>query len=135
MNREEILTGVIECIQTVLDSDGATIRPEDKLIDDLGADSLDLLDLSFHLQQKFDVTISPKGMENFTKEKLGDKPYEVDGILTSEALQALRTEMPEVPEEEFLEGTPVGDLSRKFRVISMANYVEKLISQKGSENC
>ena len=133
MNREEILTGVIECLQTVLDSDGATIRGEDKLIDDLGADSLDLLDLSFHLQQKFDVTISPKGMENMTKERLGDIPYEVDGILTAEALHALREEMPEVHDEEFLEGTPVGDLPRKFRVVSMANYVEKLISKKRSD--
>ena len=118
----------------MLDSDGATIRGKDKLIDDLGADSLDLLDLSFHLQQKFDVTISPKGMENMTKEMLGDKPYEVDGILTAEALQALRAEMPEVPAEEFSEGTPVGDLPRKFRVISMANYVEQLLIKKDAED-
>ena len=59
MERSEILERVCQCIAQVLNLDAATISEEQKLVDDLGADSLDLLDLTFRLQQEFKVTISP----------------------------------------------------------------------------
>ena len=100
MNREEILTGMRECIAEALSIEAEAIREEDKLIDDLGADSLDLLDLMFQLQERFQVTISPRDMERRIQGELGDAPYEVDGIYTPAALAELRRSMPEVPLEE-----------------------------------
>jgi len=60
MNRDEIVKGVCECVASVIDKNSSTIREGDKLIDDLGADSLDLLDLVFHLEQRFRIKISPR---------------------------------------------------------------------------
>ena len=130
MKNEEILAGVRECIAEVLNIDSSPIREEDKLVDDLGADSLDLLDLTFHLQQKFKITISPRDLERRTQEKLGGQPVEVDGVYSSEALENFRKEMPEIPPEELSEGLTVADLPRRFRVATMVNLVGRLLEDK-----
>ncbi len=132
MNREEIVTSVCECLALVLDTDGASIRENNKLIDELGADSLDLLDLSFHLQQKFNITISPKGLEQRIQKKMEGKPYEVDGVFTPESLEELRKEMPEIPPEDLSEGLRVAELPRLFRVATMVNIVDRLLREKNN---
>jgi len=132
MNREEIVTSVCECLALVLDTDGASIRENDKLIDELGADSLDLLDLSFHLQQKFNITISPKGLEQRIQKKMEGNPYEVDGVFTPESLEELRKEMPEIPPEDLSEGLRVAELPRLFRVATMVNIVDRLLREKNN---
>lgn len=126
MNREEIRKGVTECLLDVLDVEESAIRDNAKIIDDLGADSLDLLHLTFSLEQKFKVKISPKEIENRAKEKLGGGPIEVDGIYTPKALQEFRKAMPEIPANEILEGLSTAAFPRLLRVASMVNLVQRL---------
>lgn len=131
MSREEVTDGVRECIATVLDVNGDPIRMESRLIDDLGADSLDLLDLSFQLEQRFQISISPRGMEKRAQAALGDTPLEVDGVYTPEALAELRKALPEVPADELADGLTVAELPRRFRVATMVNVVCRLLEEKG----
>ena len=130
MNREEIFTGVCECIAKVLNKKADSINENDKLMDDLGGDSLDLLDLTFHLQQKFKITISPRDMERRIRKKLGEIPLEVDGTYTPEALKEFRREMPEIPADELQEGLTVTALPRRFKVATMINLVSRLLEEK-----
>jgi acyl carrier protein len=130
MNRKEIFAGVAESIANVLNIDSSSIREEQKLVDSLGADSLDLLDLTFHLQQKFKITISPRDLEKRTQKKLGEKLLEIDGVYTAEALEELRKAMPEIPVEELSEGLTVAQLQRRFRVATMVNLVSLLLEEK-----
>jgi acyl carrier protein len=131
MKREEIFKGVAECLAEVLDIDASTITESAKIIDDLGADSLDLLELTFILQQRFGVAISPRDMERRTQKKIGAKPIEADGVYTPEALSELRKSMPEVPAEELSNGLRVAELPRRFRVSTMVNMVTRLLGEKG----
>jgi acyl carrier protein len=127
MKREEIVQGVCECVGTVVDIDPSTIHEDDSIIDKLGADSLDLLDLVFHLEQKFKVRIAPRGIERAAQEKLGDIPVETDGIYTPEALVELRQALPEVPPDELSDGLRAADLPRRFRVATFVNLVSHLL--------
>jgi len=127
MTRDEILYGVKACIAEALNVDAEALTEDDKLIADLGADSLDLLDLTFHLQQRFGITISPRDMERRTREKLGDVPLEVDGVYTPAALEELRQAMPEIPDDELQDGLTVTDFPRRFRVATMANLVQRIL--------
>ena len=131
MNSEEILMGVRECVASVLEMPVASVGEEDRLIDDLGAESLDLLDLLFQLEQKFQVSISPGDIERRAKAKLEGRPLEVDGAYTAEALSELRKILPEVPPSELSEGLTVSELPRTFRVSTMANLVSRLMEEKG----
>ncbi|MCX7048460.1 MAG: phosphopantetheine-binding protein [Candidatus Sumerlaeota bacterium] len=127
MTREEISEGVRACVARVVDKECASIRLGDRIIDDLGADSLDLLDLVFQLEQRFSLKISPRGIERRAREQLGGAPLEVDGIYTATALAELRNALPEIPSEEFKEGLKSSALPRLFRVETFVNLVERLL--------
>jgi len=130
MNRQEVLRGVSEDLARVLDVRPETVRASDRLVDDLGADSLDLLDLTFHLEQRFQVPISPRELERRARERLGGAPLERDGIYTPEAVAEFRRSMPEVPPEELPEGLTTAELPRRLRVESMVNLVCQLLEDR-----
>ena len=56
-NETKIQATVVEIIQRYLEDDGVKILPSTRLIGDLSIDSLDLLDISFDLEQELNVTI------------------------------------------------------------------------------
>lgn len=130
MTREEIFAGVCGCLTAALDVPAGSIRRDSKIVDDLGADSLDLLDLTFQLEQRFKVAISPRDIERRTREKLGGAALEVDGTYTPEALAEFREAMPEIPPEELSKGLTVAELPRRLRVGTMANLVARLLEEK-----
>lgn len=130
MDQEAIFQGVRECVAKVLDISAATVRREHCIVGDLGADSLDLLDLTFQLEQRFGISISPRDIERRTSAGLGGKPLDVDGVYTPEALAALRKALPEIPSEELPDGLTTADLPRRIRVATMASLVSRLLEEK-----
>jgi acyl carrier protein len=126
MTRAEVLEGVKECLAKVLNIAVESIQEDSKIIQDLGADSLDFLDLSFHIQQKFGVSFSPRDDERRLQKKLGGIEIQNNGVYTPEALAELRRSMPEVPAEEFSEGLAVSALPFLFRVSTIVNLILRL---------
>lgn len=130
MNNDDVFNGVCVCIANVLDIEPDGITPEDKVIDDLGADSLDLLDLVFQLEQHFKIRIMTRDLERRAKAELGDKPMEIDGKFTPEALEQLRIHMPETPVEELNDGLRPTDLPYRFRVATFVRLVERFMEEQ-----
>jgi acyl carrier protein len=126
MTRAEVLEGIKECLAKVLDIPVESIHEDSRIIQDLGADSLDFLDLSFHIQQKFGVSFSPRDDERRLQEKLGGVAVQNNGVYTPEALSELRQSMPEVPAEEFSEGLAASTLPFLFRVSTIVNLILRL---------
>jgi acyl carrier protein len=133
MTRAEVLEGVKECLAKVLDVPVESIREDSKIIHDLGADSLDFLDLSFHIQQKFGVTFSPKDDERRLQEKMGDIAVQNNGVYTPEAVAELRRNMPDVPSEEFSDHLAVSALPFLFRVSTIVNLILRLKEENNVE--
>jgi acyl carrier protein len=133
MTRAEVVEGVKECLAKVLDIPIESIREDSKIIHDLGADSLDFLDLSFHIQQKFGVAFSPRDDERRLQEKMGGRAVQNNGVYTPEALAELRRNMPEVPDEEFPGGLTVSALPFLFRVSTIVNLILRLRKEKNVE--
>jgi acyl carrier protein len=132
MTRDEVFAGVRDCLVSALDVEPGAVREESRIVGDLGADSLDLLDLTFQLEQKFKVAISPRQMERRARAALGDVPLEVDGVYTPAALAEFRKNMPEVPPEELADGLTTADLPRRLRVATMVNLVSRLLEEKNA---
>ncbi len=131
-DRDGVLGGVRECLITALDVDHKSVVEGAKLIEDLGADSLDLLDLTFQLEQRFSIRISPRDIERQARQKLDGAPLEIDGVYTPEALAELRRAMPEVPADELADGLTQGQLPLRLRVATMVNLVCRLIEEQHS---
>jgi len=79
---QEILTGA-------LGIDKGDIKAESSLTRDLGAESIDFIDIIFRLEKAFDIKI-PSG-ELFPANLLNDERYVKEGVVTQEGLEELKT--------------------------------------------
>jgi acyl carrier protein len=124
MNGEQSLfDGVCDCIRQTLEKDLPGIRETDRLITDLGVDSLDFLDLVFRIEQKFNVSVNPRDLERRTQAALCGEPILVEGCYTARAVEEFRKFMPEVPKEELYPNMPARELLASFRVKTFMNLV------------
>lgn len=69
MTRDEILKKVKKITSEQLGIDESQITPEAKFVDDLGADSLDTVELVMALEEEFDLEISDEEAEKLTTVK------------------------------------------------------------------
>ena len=60
----EIQERICDIIAEQLSQDKEEVVPEASFIDDLGADSLDLVELVMHMEEEFDVEIPDEEAEN-----------------------------------------------------------------------
>ncbi len=103
------------------------------ILGELGAESLDLLDIAFRLERAFDIRIPRGGIEATSKQGLGEgEVYEVGGVLTKAALVKLAEAMPEVPAAEFRDGLKVSEVATLLRVGTFYNLVQGLSAQKAA---
>ncbi|MDR1887928.1 MAG: phosphopantetheine-binding protein [Zoogloeaceae bacterium] len=132
-DEQTLFSGVCDCIRQTLEKDLPEIHATDRLIADLGIDSLDFLDLIFRLEQQFNVSVNPRDMERRTQEILGDEPMQVDGCYTARAVEEFRKAMPEVPAEELFPNMPANRLPACFRVKTFMNLVAFAQAGEGGE--
>ncbi len=69
MLRDDIITKVKEITSEQLGVDESQIVPEAKFVDDLGADSLDTVELVMALEEEFDLEISDEEAEKLVTVK------------------------------------------------------------------
>ena len=61
-----MLDKVIEVVVDQLDCDAAEVKEDSKFIEDLGADSLDVVELVMALEEEFDIEIPDEDAEKIT---------------------------------------------------------------------
>ena len=105
------------------------IRLQSVLVSDLGAESIDLLDLSFRAEETFNVTIESNEIEREAGKRLPGGVYEKDGRLTDEALAEIRRSLPELDGGKLVPGLRKMDLPSLLTV----QFFVKLISRKLTE--
>ena len=97
-------------------------------MDDLGAESLDLLDVVFRIERAFGVQIARGGISAYT-DVLG-APGVVRGALTESGRDRLRELMPEVPPAEIREGLKTVEIPGLFRVGTFYHIVSALLDER-----
>lgn len=125
MNDKQIFAKVKACILKTLDIKPASINLKSRIIDDLGADSLDLLDLFFRLEQAFAIKLSPREIEKQISEKIKDSAFGKDGFVTEPAKKELKKLLPEVPAEKFRKALHQNDLPGLLTVEVIFNLVKR----------
>lgn len=90
---EDIYARITRVLVQALNADEDDITPTATLRDDLGAESIDFLDIGFRLEREFGFRIA-RG-ELFPESVFGGDPgYVRDGIVTDEGMAELRARMP-----------------------------------------
>jgi len=97
MTEPEVFEKLLPLIHEVTAAREEEIRMESNLMEDLGAASLDLLDLSFLIEETFGITLTGDEFERQVTARLEGGAYQENGFLTEPALTELRRLLPEVP--------------------------------------
>jgi acyl carrier protein len=74
--------------------EASTVTPESRLIDDLGADSLDFVDLMFAIEREFGVKLREADLNFLTRLDFSSPTVMKDGFLTSETIAAVAPLLP-----------------------------------------
>ena len=131
MTQDDVYEKVKEAFMEALGVDDDEIDPSSKIFDDLGAESLDLLEIVYLLEHAFDIKIPRDGVREASKQDIEPSDYEVDGVLTDLALTKLREIMPEVDPAEIVPGLTANEIPRLFRLQTFVNIVVELLTEKG----
>src|SRR5437868_12108423 len=112
-SQDEIFTKVSATLVEALNVDEEEIRPTSTLQGDLGAESIDFLDIVFRLEREFGIKI-PRG-ELFPESIFqGDPDFVQNGRVTQKGLDELRTRMPFADLSDFEKNPEVSRLSDLF---------------------
>ncbi len=127
MNRDEIFGQVQEILIDALGVDDDEVTTGATLMGDLGAESIDFLDIVFRLEKAFGIKIPRE--ELFPAEGLMNNPEFVNnGKLTETGLRELREKMPHTDLAGFENDPDVNKLGNLFTVCSIVNYVETKVN-------
>jgi acyl carrier protein len=120
--REEIYKKVQGVLVDALGVDEEEVTPTAVIKDDLGAESIDFLDIVFRLEKAFGIKI-PRG--EMMPENLANDPNVVqDGKITPTGIEELKKRMPHSDFSEFEKDPQVDNMSKLFTVDAIVNYVE-----------
>ncbi len=132
VDRDHVFAVVQECFAEALGLDEDEVTMDATVIDDLGAESLDFLDISFRLEEAFEIKIPRGDIQRSAEEEAaqGGEPFEIDGVLTAHGLAKLREALPEVAEDRFRDDLTVREIPMLFTVETFVNLVVRLLEEK-----
>lgn len=127
---KEIFSKVQQTLAGALGVDEGDITPEASLKRDLGAESIDFIDIIFRLEKAFDIKI-PSG-DLFPSHLLNDDRFVKEGMVTPEGLAELRTKLPYLELEEFSKDPQISKLADCFTVKMILCYLNDRLGKKTS---
>jgi len=135
MTKDDIFGKVSEVLEEALGCDDDEITPNASLVADLGAESIDFLDIVFRLEKAFGTPEKPFKIDQgelFPENVMDNADWVQDGKFTDSGMAMLRERMPHIDFTAFdsdREVMKVGDL---ITVQSLATFVSlKLEAEAG----
>lgn len=129
MTREEVYSKVQEVLIDALGVDDDEVTPEATLNGDLGAESIDFLDIVFKLEQTFDFKIAQG--ELFPENVAQDPRYVKDGKVTPEGIAALKEKLPHADFSRFEANPELTKVGEVFTVDALVKFVERKLAAQG----
>ena len=126
MNREEIFHTVQETLVDALGVDEEEVTPEATLKGDLGAESIDFLDIVFRLEKGFNIKI-PRG-DLFPEDLLNNPEYVEGGKMTPTGMEKLKAAMPHADLSKLEEDPDVSKMPDLFTVDTLVRYVDSKVN-------
>jgi acyl carrier protein len=129
MTREDIFGKVRTTLVDALSVDDDQVTPTARLKGDLGAESIDFLDIVFRLEKQFGVTI-PR--EELFPESIfqGDAAFVSGGKVTAVGLAELEKQMPYANLTEFKKDPRLDKVEDLFTVDLIVSYLEGKLAKK-----
>ena len=126
ITQEEIMAAypkVAEIMADALACKLQKVKLNASLIDDLGSESIDFLDIVFRLERAFKVKIPRGKIVEDARGKLSEAEFEKGGIVSDAGLARLKAFLSEVPADRFESRLRAADIPRLFTVATFCKVV------------
>jgi len=120
---QAVFPKVADTMADALGCDKEDVKLESSLINDLGAESIDFLDIVFRLERAFKVKIPRGKLIEDARGELTDAEFEKGGVVTDAGFNRLKTFLNEVPADRFNAPLKVADIPRLFTVETFCKIV------------
>ncbi|MBM97661.1 MAG: acyl carrier protein [Planctomycetaceae bacterium] len=118
---QEVFEKIRAALVDALGVDDDEVTPDATLVGDLGAESIDFLDIVFRLEKAFNIEI-PRA-ELFPEDILTNAEYVQDGKVTDEGVSELKKRMPFADLSKFEANPLVQEFGNLLTVNDMVRYV------------
>lgn len=125
LSKEEVFERVRDELVDALAVDDDEVTPEATMVGDLGAESIDFLDIVFKLEKAFNIEI-PRS-ELFPEDILTNAEYVKDGKVTPAGVEALKKRMPFADLTKFESNPQVQEFGNLLTVSDLCRYVESKV--------
>ena len=123
--QDEIFSNVQTALVDALGVDAEEVTPSATLTGDLGAESIDFLDIVFRLEKAFNIKI-PRS-ELFPEDILNNAQYVQDGKVTQDGVAKLKERMPFADLSKWSANPVALDLTNVLTVQDMVRYVSSKV--------
>ncbi len=130
MNDHEIYEHVRSIIMDALAVEADEITPEARLTDDLGAESIDYLDIFFQIEKKLGIRIEVN--ERVVNTVLNDERFVHDGRITDDGIEELRRQLPSIDLAPLEECRDVRRFTSIFTVEGIAGMVRARLAKNAA---
>ncbi len=127
--KEDVYEKVKDALIDALALDDDEVTPEATMVGDLGAESIDFLDIVFRLEKAFGIEIPRE--ELFPEDILQNEQYVQDGKVTSEGIAELKARMPFVDFSRFESNPVVQEFAQLLTVQDLCRYIESKVGVSG----
>jgi len=129
VNDQEIFQKLQCVIRNVLGVKLEQITLNSILVKDLGAESIDLLDLSFLIEDEFKISIEHNEFEKEVKTRIPGGEFEKEGSLTPAALEELKKALPEVDRSRLVPGFRKAEIPSLLTVSVFVRLIRRKLEQ------
>ena len=118
-----IFPKVAELIADALGSDADKVVPNASLINDLGAESIDFLDIIFRLERGFKVKIPRGKIVEQARGALSEAEFESGGVVSEAGVARLKEFLSEVPADRFKTPLKSAEIPKLFTAETFCKLV------------
>jgi len=130
LSRQELLEKVRQTLVDALSVEEDEVKEAATLTGDLGAESIDFLDIVFRLEKAFNIKIPQE--ELIPRDILSNADYVENRRLNATGLAALKQSMPHADLAEFEKNPEIDKISDVFTVGTIINFVQAKLAAQGS---
>jgi acyl carrier protein len=126
--RDEIATSVMSAVEEALGLDPDEAVADATLIDDLGAESIDLLDILFRIERGVGVKIQASELHQYIQGGIPDEEFgDENEIITEAGLAQLKRVMPQIDTDELAGNLQATKVMGLFTVDNLIDLVVRHI--------